>query len=133
MNRFPRWLPCIGVVLAAALAAPHSVRAEPYFAVQKGMHCSSCHSHPGGGGLRVDYGNAFSQTELPVTRIGNNDRPLWTGDVNDWLAVGANLRGGFEFVDIPDSDEVSEFKVNRGNLYVEANLIPGRLSVYVDQ
>lgn len=105
--------------------------AEPYLAVQKGMQCSSCHSHPAGGGKRNVYGNVYSQSELAARRIGDGD--LWTGEINKWLAVGADLRGGFDYIDTPDSDETSEFQVSRGTIYAEASLIPGRLSIYIDQ
>jgi hypothetical protein len=107
------------------------LRAEPYLAVQEGLHCSTCHSHPAGGGKRTVYGNAFAQTELAGQRIGNGD--LWTGEVNQWLSIGADLRAGFVFDDTPNQEERSEFSINRGTVYVEAQLIPGRVSVYVDQ
>ena len=120
------------VLLLSALLST-TATAEPYLAVAKGMHCSFCHSHPGGGGKRTVYGNAFSQTELPERTLGSPDAPLWTGELGRWFAVGGNLRAGFEYVDTPGLDESSEFGVNRATVYVEATVIPGRLSVYVDQ
>lgn len=110
-----------------------SAAAEPYLAVAKGMHCSTCHVHPGGGGKRTLYGNTYAQLELPVERIGAEDAPLWTGEINQWLAVGANLRGSYRSIDTPDSPNVSEFRTTRGTIYVEGTLIPGRLAVYLDQ
>ncbi len=107
------------------------LHAEPYLAVQEGLHCSNCHSHPAGGGKRNTYGNVFAQTELAGKRIGNGN--LWTGEVNQWLSVGANLRAGFLFEDTPNQEERSEFSINRGTMYVEAQVVPGRISVYVDQ
>lgn len=105
--------------------------AEPYLAIQKGVQCSTCHSHPGGGGKRNAYGNVFGQSELPASRVGDGD--FWTGDVSKWLSVGGNLRGGFEATDTPNRSNTSEFLVSRGTIYLEATLVPGRLSVYVDQ
>lgn len=105
--------------------------AEPYLATQKGMQCSACHSHPAGGGKRTVYGNAFAQSELAEDRIDIGS--LWTGAVNKWLSVGGDLRVGIEQVDNSGSSDISSFGVNRGNVYVEASVIPGRLSVYVDQ
>lgn len=121
---------CAGVLLA--LTTPHG-HAEPYLAVSKGMHCSSCHSHAGGGGKRNVYGNAFSQAELAASRLGDAAAPLWTGELNRWFSVGGNLRGGFSHTDTPGSDASSEFAVNRATVYLEANIVPGRLSIYVDQ
>lgn len=105
--------------------------AETYIAVQEGLQCSACHSSPAGGGKRNAYGNAYAQTGLPSARIGDGD--LWTGEINKWLSTGGDLRAGFEAIESPGADSSSEFKVNRGNVYVEATIIPGRLSIYVDQ
>ncbi len=117
----------------AVLLVPGTAPAEPYLAVAKGMQCSACHSHPGGGGKRSTYGNVYSQSELPVARLGNTDADFWTGELSKWFAVGGNLRGGFNYADTPGIDEVSEFSVNRATIYLEANLIPNRLTVYIDQ
>ena len=132
-----------GFKLRAALAAtplllllsvlPDVSRAEPYLAVFKGMHCSSCHSQPAGGGMRTAYGNVYAQSELAGKRLDNADDSMWTGTVAKWLAVGGNLRGRYEYVDTPDEEEVSEFDLTRGTLYIEAQIIPDRLSVYIDQ
>lgn len=121
------------VLMLAAGLANNQVLAEPYLAVYKGMHCSGCHSHPAGGGKRNAYGNAFAQSEMPAERIGSADADLWTGEIAAWLSAGANLRAGYEHVEVPDADASSQFSVNRGTVYVEAALIPNRLSLYVDQ
>ena len=121
---------CAVVVLVLVVENSH---AEPYLAVAKGMQCSACHSQPAGGGMRNAYGNVFAQSELAAQRLGGADESLWTGSVGKWLAVGGNLRGGYEYIDTPDEDAVSEFDVTRGTLYIEAQVIPNRLSVYIDQ
>ena len=118
----------------AALAAcllMSAASAEPYFAVFKGLQCSACHSHPAGGGLRSAYGNAFAQTELPSQPAGDAD--IWTGRMSQWLSVGANLRSEYRFVDTPNQPDLSEFDVSRATLYLQADPLPGRLSVYIDQ
>ncbi len=115
------------------LVACSVATAEPYLAVSKGMHCSSCHSHPSGGGKRNVYGNVFAQTELHARRIGDPDAKLWTGEVFAWLSVGGDLRASYESVDVPNASSESDFGVTRGTVYVEATLVPNRLSIYVDQ
>lgn len=131
MNRSRSGRPWLNSIAVALLVVSGPAVAEPYLAIQNGMQCSACHSHPAGGGKRNAYGNAFAQTELPSTRIGDGD--IWTGEVTKWLAVGGNLRGDFSLVDTPNRKNTSEFQVRRGTIYAEAMLIPGRLSVYVDQ
>ena len=122
------WLLATGVLLLAAAQTAH---AEPYLAVQKGMQCSACHSHPAGGGKRSAYGNIFAQSELAERRIGDGD--IWTGEITKWLSVGGDLRASYKDIDTPNRNGTSEFAVDRGAIYVEATIIPGRLSVYVDE
>jgi len=115
--------------MLATFASPAS--AEPYLAVYKGLQCSACHSHPAGGGKRNAYGNAFAQIEMPAQQIGNGD--VWSGELGKWFAIGGDLRAEYRYVDTPNQPETSGFDVSRGTVYLEANLIPGRLSFYVDQ
>lgn len=121
-------------IFAAGLALTiggQVANAEPYLAVQKGMQCSACHSHPAGGGKRTVYGNVYAQSELAARRLG--DGKAWTGELNPWLAIGANLRASFVDVDIPGQSGTSDTDFRRGTIYLQATLIPNRLSVYVDQ
>lgn len=113
------------------LACGHPANAEPYLAVQTGMQCSSCHSHPAGGGKRSVYGNVFVQTELAGRRIGSGD--MWTGELTKWLAVGADIRASYESVDTPNRSNTSDFDINRGTIYLEATIIPDILTLYVDE
>ena len=115
----------------ALIVAGRLAHAEPYQAVQKGMQCTSCHSHPAGGGKRTVYGNVFAQTELAARRLG--DGKLWTGDVQKWLSIGADLRASFSDIDTPNRQGTSDTGFDRGTFYLEAALIPNRLSIYVDQ
>ena len=124
----------IKAVLVVGLLALCSVAsAEPYLAVLKGMQCSTCHSHPSGGGKRNVYGNVFAQAELPAQRVGDPSNKMWTGEVFDWLSVGANLRGGYNYSDVPNLGSDSDFDITRGAVYIEADILPNRLSLYVDQ
>ena len=131
MNNKNRMFAVLLATTLMLLATRHTARAEPYLAVQKGMQCSSCHSHPAGGGKRSVYGNVYAQSELAARRIGDGD--AWTGELTKWLSIGADLRASFEKVDIPNRNDTSDFAIDRGTIYVEATMIPGRLSVYVDQ
>lgn len=135
MNSLPvrLWLPVILGIAAAFLATPGSASAEPYFAVYKGLHCSACHSHPAGGGRRIAYGNVFARTEMPAQTLGGSGPELWTGQVMDFIAVGGNFRARYESIDVPNNDRTSEFDIVRGTVYLEATVIPNRLSIYVDQ
>ena len=117
------------VILASAAGAPAA--AEPYLAVYKGLQCSACHTHPAGGGKRNVLGNSYAQSEMLARRVGDGE--LWTGNLTRWLGIGGNVRAEYRYVDTPNQEESSEFDVRRATLYIEANLIPERLSFYIDQ
>ena len=105
--------------------------AEPYLAVRSGQKCSACHLNPSGGGKRSAFGVAYGIGELPARVHGEPDR-TWDGRLNDFLALGANLRHEYAYVDVPEQTASSEFATTRGSLYVEAAVVPGRLTVYAD-
>ncbi len=107
--------------------------AEPYFAVREGLKCASCHVNPSGGGMRNAFGNAWAQTELAQRRIDVPGAEMWTGAVNRYIAVGGNLRAGYTYVDIPDSDAQSEFDLEELRGYLGVAVIPDRLLLYIDE
>lgn len=129
-TRLLGFLPLFAALWLAATGVAH---AEPYLAVQAGFKCVQCHVNPTGAGLRNAFGNAFAQTQLAARRVGAEDAELWTGSVGRYLAVGGNLRANASYSKVPDVGSSDDFGVEEGRLYLEAALIPGRLSVYVDE
>ena len=127
-----RLLPFLLVGATAGLFSLPS-HAEPYLAVYKGMQCSNCHTHTAGGGKRNVYGNVFAQAEMPAERIGDPVTDQWLGEISKWFAVGGDLRAEYRYVDTPNESSTSEFDVTRGTIYLEANVIPNRLSIYIDE
>ena len=119
-------------ILLGWLLMPSPVPAEPYFAIDKGLHCSTCHTHAAGGGKRTTYGNVFAQTELPAN-AADGESGFWTGEVNRWLSVGADLRGGFTYANEDQTDDRNEFDISRGTVYIEAKPFGEILSLYLDQ
>lgn len=107
--------------------------AEPYFAVQQGVKCVTCHVNPTGGGLRNAFGNTWAQTVMAAQQIDAGMKEPWTGSVSRYLALGSNLRATANYVDTPDARSESEFDLQEARLYVELAAIPDRLSVYLDQ
>ncbi len=121
----------IPLLLGASLFAANA-SAEPYLSVHSGFKCVTCHTNPTGGGKRNAFGTAYAQTELAQRVVGDAD-DAWTGEINRWFAIGGDLRAGYDYVDIPNTEEQSEFGITRGTVYVEARVIPGLLSVYLDE
>ena len=103
--------------------------AEPYLAVRSGQKCVACHVNPTGGGKRTGFGVAYGLNEMPAS-VG--DTPYIDGRVNQHLAFGANFRFNAEYRAVPDSADGSQFSTSRGSLYLQADPIPGRLTLYAD-
>lgn len=131
MSRQP-WSPCLalaGLVLIGATA-----RAEPYLAVEAGLKCNNCHVNPSGGGKRTVFGAAYAHTQLAARLVSfAGEEGAWNGEVNRRLAFGADLRTGYEDVDVPGVGSFSDTGVSRGTAYLEVRAVPGLLSFYVDQ
>ena len=120
-------------MLALQLCRSVVAHAEPYFAVREGLKCASCHVNPDGGGMRNVFSNVWAQNNLPARRIETPDLPVWTGEVNSYIALGDNLRTHALHTDVPDSPGQTEFDIEEMRLYLNAAVIPGRLGVYLDQ
>jgi len=106
--------------------------AEPYLAVRMGLKCQACHVNPTGGGLRSDYGDVFAQTVLPAHPI-RGDWGLWTGEVTKFLRVGGDFRYDANFTQTPGAKTTNQLAVQQGRVYGEADVIPNRLILYVDE
>ena len=119
----------VGVV--AAVLAPVSVVAEsePYLAVRMGLKCSSCHVNRTGGGMRNDFGAIFGGANLPSRNTGFQ---FQNRALNDWLRMGGNFRVAGT-ANLSDATPQTGLDINRANLYLEAKLIEGKLTLYVDE
>jgi hypothetical protein len=121
--------------LAAVLMLPRTAAAEPYLAVESGLKCSNCHVNPSGGGKRNAFGTLYARNMLSARAVDLVEgQPPWTGDVSSrWFGLGGDFRGGYESIDVPGSEEQSEWAVWRSTIYAELRLVPQLLSLYVDQ
>ena len=116
------WLACIPLA-----------RAEPYIAVNQGLKCISCHTSATGGGKRNAYGNVFAQTQLPARTLRAEGKTgFWTGEVFKYLAVGGDLRGGWNRIDVPEEPQTSQTELNSFLGYIEIKAIPNYLTLYID-
>lgn len=110
-----------------------AARAEPYLAVRQGLKCMACHENPTGGGLRNTFGNVYAQNVLPQYPIKISDDGPWTGAINKYLSVGADLRARGTYTDTPHQKTQDEFALHELRAYLQLNAIPDRLSIHVDQ
>ncbi|HKY91501.1 MAG TPA: hypothetical protein VJM11_10700, partial [Nevskiaceae bacterium] len=122
------------VLLACALAVAWTpARAEPYLAVREGQACATCHVNPGGGGMRTVFGNAYAQNQFAQWPIDPGSRGPWLGNVNEFLRVGGNFRYDARYVGIPHQEDTDEFATDDLRVYGAAELIPNRVTLYLDQ
>lgn len=118
------------VVLLSFAAVSQSSFAEPYFAVQKGLKCSMCHTSPSGGGKRTVYGNVYAQAEVSERTLDLGD--FWTGELGKYFAVGGDIRGGWNQIDVPGQPKTSETDLEEFLAYIEIRPFPRYLRIYVD-
>jgi hypothetical protein len=128
-----QWVVMAARCLLASLAlAAGCAYAEPYLAVQTGLKCTQCHVNPTGGGLRGVYGDVFAQTALPAKHL-DTGTDTWTGNVSSFLRLGGDLRTEALATEVPHSKTISQFQLEQVRTYIEAQVIPERLIVYVDE
>ena len=120
-----------GLLLVLCLAAGYG-HAEPYLAIQSGLKCTQCHVNPTGGGLRGAYGDVFAQTVMPAQHLDTGG-DTWTGNVTSFLRIGGDLRTEALATEVPHSKTISQFQLEQVRTYLEAQVIPERLLVYVDE
>jgi hypothetical protein len=118
------------LLVLACTAGP--ALAEPYLAVAAGLKCSACHVNPTGGGMRNTFGTMYGQTQLPARMLQMTGTP-WTGDLGRHVGIGANLRGGATWLDMPGTASGSSFDLTSLHAYVDLRVIPERLSLYIDE
>jgi len=129
------------VSCAAGLLAPPA-QAEPYLAVRMGAKCTLCHVNPTGGGKRNDFGALYGSASLAAGRLEAIDAPaetsaespaVWAGRINRYLSLGADARINLDSARIPNEPDTLEFRLRSAQLYLDLQLVPGRLSLYVDE
>lgn len=126
----PRWA---AAAICLALASS-TVLAEPYLAVESGLKCATCHTNPTGGGKRTLFGMTYARTNLAVaTLLADEDTQGWNSEVNQWLGIGGDYRGGYTSVDQPGPGDGSDWATSRGTAYLEVRAKPGLVTLYADQ
>ncbi len=129
-RKFGNRLRWIAFALIGQALLSQSVLAEPYIAVRTGLKCTVCHTSPSGGGKRTAYGNVYSQTQLVARTLDLGN--LWTGEINRYLAVGGDVRGGWSKTDVSGQATSSESKLDELLAYVEVRPFPQYLMIYAD-
>jgi len=143
-----RWW-SIGLCAALLWVGSRAV-AEPYFAVREGYKCSACHVNMTGGGMRTSFVSAHAREILHYPDwFAKLTKPVdaFSGEINQYVALGSDIRTSLSFItqDEPKNGRVNNAQVFRSRLeeteisvpeavgYLNVNLIPDLLTVYLDQ
>lgn len=119
--------------LAAALLVPSGAAlAEPYLAVRSGLTCAACHANRTGGGGRTAYGVGYGAQQLPWRKLYGVES-LLDGAITPRLRLGGDLRGAYTGRWREDAPYIGEYRLSQVNLYVTADLLPERLTLYADE
>jgi hypothetical protein len=118
--------------LVLATVASGFVRAEPLFAARTGLGCGSCHLNRTGGGGRTAYGAGYGAQTLPWRKLAPG-HGLFDGAIGERVRIGFDGRGGYVATFRDPGPYIGEAKLSEADLYLGADLIKGRLSVYVDE
>ena len=133
--------------IAVALCLLGEVTAEPYIAYREGYKCSVCHVNKTGGGKRNAYGALYTQTEMsPLLESLSDGSMDFESDLNPAISIGVDFMATHQtqlsveeglrtaqLDTVYKQDRSNSFDVESGNLYVEAILVPGRMSFYLDE
>lgn len=124
---------CAVLTIAMGVEKSHG---EPYLAVREGLQCSACHVNQTGHGMRTPFGVTFSREELPMFTA---DSTRLMRQASQELTIGVDFRivnhTSFkrDKADPPRHLTANSFFIEEANLYAEVNLIPDKLSFYLNE
>ena len=134
---------CIFLLAFILLLPPDMLLGEPYIAFREGYKCSTCHVNKTGGGKRNEFGALYTQTDITPLMQEASDRAMdFSPQIGPSISLGADLMAVHEVHFAVDKelegktykkDGQNSFDIHSGNLYLEADLIPEVLSLYLDE
>jgi len=122
------------ILLLLITLYPVVLSAEPYLAIREGLKCSACHVNRTGGGKRNQMGTGYGVQALPWQKVDLNEKkvPHYWSVLNDLLSVGGDFRFLNQTTFIKDNT-ANTFQTDKGNLYLQARVLPDILSLYIDE
>lgn len=105
------------------------VFAEPYLAIKSGKACNSCHVSPTGGGMRTAFGQAYGRS----LAANQNKLSNIKSELNEHIRIGADFRFSATYLSIEGQQDQFDFNTDRASVYLQAELLPETLSLYIDQ
>jgi hypothetical protein len=140
----------VAAALAIVVAAASAADAEPYLTVRTGAKCSDCHTNLTGGGKRTAFPRIHANEvlrDLEILPIPARAK-AFDGQILSQLSIGADFRfrNTITFFDDPSSRgrvpenrafrtgrTVNDADVEEFLLYLQVDLLPDVLTLYVDE
>ena len=72
-----------------------------------------------------DSSGQWSDSESPEN--------LWTGEINEYLSIGGDMRSSANATSTQNQKETFEFSMDDALLYIQLDAIPNRLILYLDE
>ena len=122
-------------IFAVCLLLVQFVEAEPYFAVREGLKCSACHVNITGGGKRTPMGSGYGAVDLPwkPADLQGQKIPHYFSLFNEVISIGADVRAFHRTTISEGNIEANTFEIDKSNLYLQADLIRDRVTLYLDE
>ena len=119
------------IVLLTIVSWAH---AEPYLAVREGLSCGSCHVNRTGGGQRTKMGAGYGANDLPWKKIDLQAKkiPFYLSFHDDLISIGGDFRFANQSTFVKNQTS-NTFHTDKSDLYLRINLIPDRLTFYLDE
>jgi hypothetical protein len=111
------------------------VFAEPYIAVREGLKCSACHTNMTGGGKRNPMGTGYGAIDLPwkPADLQSHKIPHYFSLFDNLISFGGDFRALSRSTFSEGQLETNTFQTDKSNLYLQADLIPNRITFYLDE
>ena len=112
---------------------------EPQYAYRNSLKCSACHVNHTGGAMRSDYGKIFSHSEVsPLLETMTDENKEFSSELTSGISIGtdfvANNETQFSYKENGYKQKAQNFfDISTGNLYISAQLIPEKISLYFDE
>ena len=128
INALPKHI--IPIIVGFFTLFSTTAQAEPWMAIQSGGKCIVCHVNPTGGGKRNEFGHIYGLNTLTAKAITDFKN---VARLNDFITIGGDLRVNAVSTQIPNQSDTFTFESEELLVYMQVDLIPGKLTFYFDE
>ncbi|MCA9774151.1 MAG: hypothetical protein KC466_17170, partial [Myxococcales bacterium] len=75
----------------------------------------------------------LEKTARGMTDVAGGALDFWNGSINDYFSLGGDLRTNVRYTVVPHENDEFDFNLEEMLLYAQLDLVPGFLTLYVDE